>query len=81
MIFSIFVWENQFFWWNANPITFENVEGIIGNTYGDEDFSVAVGDYKNFRLDQYETRAAPSDVLSGTGFDADNIDQTAAANA
>ena len=73
-------WVNQFFWWNTNPMTFENVEGIIGNTYGDENFSVAVGDYKNFRLDQYEARSAPSDVLSGAGFDSDNIDQGAALN-
>ena len=63
-------------------MTFENVEGIIGNTYGDQDFSVAVGEYKNFRLDQYETSSAPSAILSGiNGFDPNNIDRTAAANA
>ena len=73
-------WEVQWFWWNENPMTFENVEGIIGNTYGDQDFSVAVGEYKNFRLDQYETRSAPSDNLNAL-IDAANIDQTAAANA
>ena len=73
-------WEVLWYWWNETPITFENVEGVIGNTYGDQNFAVAVGDYKNFRLDQYETRSAPSANLNAL-IDAANIDQTAAANA
>jgi hypothetical protein len=49
-------WIQQLWWWNTGT-TFENVEGVIGNTYG-ENFAVASGEYNNFRLDQYETRDA-----------------------
>ena len=74
-------WTIQWYWWNDSPMTFENVQGVIGNTYGDEEFPVANGKYKNFQLNQEENRSAPSSVLSGAGFDASASNQAGAANA
>jgi len=53
----------QWYWSNAKPITFTKVEGVIGNTYGDEKIAVASGKYKNFKLNQYEARKMPSATL------------------
>ena len=33
---------------NNQPMTFENVNGIIGNTYGDRNYPAADGKYRNF---------------------------------
>ena len=63
------------FWWNINAETFYNVEGVIGNTYKQEDIVAASGLYKNFNFDQSE---------DGTGITwlvTDEPDSEAAANA
>ena len=44
----------QFYWYNATPETFYNVEGVIGNTYDQPGIVAASGKYKNFNLDQSE---------------------------
>ena len=72
-------WTIQFYWWNENPITFYDVEGVIGNTYGTQDFAVAQGQYKNFRLDQYESRSEPSATLNAL-IDTANLNSDGAAN-
>ena len=70
----------QFFWYNDVPITFYNVDGIVGNTYGDN-FEAASGDFKNFYLDWYETRDAPSaNLVDAVGGDHTTIDITNAVN-
>ena len=79
---GIWIWvgdEIQFIWANYWPITFVNVDGYIGNTYGGE-FEAAHGYFKNFELNPYETRDAPSDKLAGA-VDLANIDLSGAANA
>ena len=41
---------------NKSPMTFENVDGIIGNTYEpDRNYLTAVGRYRNFEFDSQKT--------------------------
>ena len=51
--------DPKFYWWNDSPATFYDVDGVIGNTYGQPDIVAASGKYMNFNLDQSE---------DGTGF-------------
>ena len=53
-IFVLVNGESQFFMWNDDVQTFNDVAGIIGNTYGQDDISAASGKYANFKLDQCE---------------------------
>ena len=79
---GIWVWiddDLEFFHRNDFPLTLVNVDGYIGNTYGGE-FEAAHGSFKNFELNPYETRDAPSDKLAGA-VDVANIDLSGAANA
>ena len=43
-----------FYWWNGTPETFYDVDGVIGNTYKQDDFVAASGEYYDFTLNQYE---------------------------
>ena len=43
-----------FYWWNSSPKTFYNVDGVIGNTYDQEDIVAASGKYYDFTLTQSE---------------------------
>ena len=68
----------QWFWYNRTPVTYRNVDGIVGNTYGGE-FQAASGYGKKFVLYSHESREAPSDKLSAV-VDAFNIDIDQAIN-
>ena len=79
---AIYIWAGdnlEIFWANYWPITFVNVDGYIGNTYGGE-FEAAHGYFKNFELNWFETRDAPSEKLAAA-VDVANIDLSGAANA
>ena len=64
-----------FFWWNGSPETFYNVDGVIGNTYNQDNIVAASGKYYDFTLDQFED-GSDSDIWLTTA----DHDQTAAAN-
>ena len=69
----------QFYWWNPVPITFVNVDGIVGNTYGDE-FEAASGDFYDFALYSYDDRAEPSAKLAAAVGDLSAVVNTGAVN-
>ena len=79
-LFVLKDYEYEFFLgWDGE--TQVNVDGFIGNTYGEE-FEAASGDFKDFELYPYENRDAPSSNLANLAdIDVNNIDLTAAANA
>ena len=77
---SVLLNENlQFFWYNSTPETWYDVEGIIGNTYDQEDIIAATGRYRHFYLDQSEDGTDLSFAVSDppTHEDAANVDSTA----
>ena len=43
-----------FYWYNGTPETFYNVDGVIGNTYKQDNIVAASGKYYDFTLDQFE---------------------------
>jgi len=67
--------DPKFYWYNDSPATFYDVDGVIGNTYGQPDIVAASGEYMNFNLDQSEdgtgfTFATTAQPVHG---DADNV--------
>ena len=64
-----------FYWWNKSPETFYDVNGVIGNTYNQDDIVPASGKYYDFTLDQYE------DGSTETWLSTEDPDTSAAANA
>ena len=68
----------EWFWYNRTPMTYRNVDGIVGNTYGGE-FQSASGYGKKFVLYSHESRVTPSDKLNAV-IDASNIDIVQAVN-
>ena len=71
--------ETQFFWFNSTPETWNNVEGIIGNTYDQENIIAATGRYRHFDLHHSDDGKDLSFAVSDppTHEDAVNVESTA----
>ena len=69
----------EYFWINDTPMTFRNVQSIVGDTY-DGQFEAAAGYFKKLALYSHESRDAPSEQL-GAVVDFAAVDLANAINA
>jgi len=64
---------SKFYWYNSTPETFYDVDGVIGNTYGQADIVAASGKYMNFNLDQSEDGTGVSFAVTAEPTNADAV--------
>ena len=65
----VWVGDDEWFWFiNFSPDTYINVDGFMGNTYGEE-FEAASGYFMDFHSETWATRDAPTNAaISETDF-------------